>query len=67
MSDWLTIVSLLEAPLIITASALAGWVMKTKLKNRMAAKLGRRVEDRELVSLSSWMNATDVAQMKQNR
>ena len=67
MSDWLTIVSFLEAPLIITASALAGWVMKTKLKNRMAAKLGRRVEDRELVSLSSWMNATDVAQMKQNR
>jgi hypothetical protein len=56
MSDWLTIVSLLEVPLIISASALSVWMVKTKLKKRMAAKLGRKVEDRELVSLSSWMN-----------
>jgi hypothetical protein len=67
MSDWLTIGYLLEVPLIIAASALSVWVVKTKLKKRMEAKLGRKVEDRELVSISSWMNAPDVPQMKRNR
>jgi len=67
MSDWLIIIDLLEVPLIITASALSVWVVRNKLKKRMEAKLGRRVEVRELVSISSWMSAPDVAQGEQNQ
>lgn len=59
MSDWLYIIELLEAPLIIIGSGLSVWLVKKKLKRRMEAKLGRKVEDRELVSISTWMKAPD--------
>lgn len=60
MSDVFAILSMLEVPLIIIGFALSAWVLKKKVKKMMEAKLGRRVEDRELVSISSWMNAPDV-------
>jgi hypothetical protein len=35
------------------------WIRKLILKKRLSAGLGRGVSDRELTSLTSWMNASD--------
>jgi hypothetical protein len=60
MSDLFAVLSILEGPLIIIAFAVSAFLLKKKVKKMMEARLGRRVEDRELVSISSWMNAPDV-------
>lgn len=57
ISDWITVLSVLEVPLFIVGFAISAFLLKKKLKRTMATKLGRNVEDRELVSISTWMNA----------
>jgi hypothetical protein len=57
ISDWITILSFLEVPLFIVGFAISAFLLKKKLKRLMETKLGRKVEDRELVSISTWMNA----------
>ena len=44
---------------IILASSIGMWIRKLVLKKRLQDGLGRKVEDRELTSISSWMNAQE--------
>jgi len=50
-------------PIIFVAAvivvAIGMWIRKLVLKKRLSAGLGRGVSDRELTSLTSWMNASD--------
>jgi hypothetical protein len=41
--------------LIITG--IIGWVIKIRLKRRMERGLGREVQDRDLTSINTWMEA----------
>lgn len=42
------------------------WVGKLTLKKQLSKNLGRKVSDRELTSISTWMEATPPSQ-SQNR
>jgi hypothetical protein len=43
--------------LIAIIVGVIGWLIKLGLKSRMQRGLGRKVEDRELTSIASWMDA----------
>jgi hypothetical protein len=38
---------------------LIAWVTNRTIKNNMSKKLGRKVKDHEVTSISAWMNADD--------
>lgn len=38
-------------------SSFIGWMAKIMLKRRMERGLGRKIEDRELTSINTWMEA----------
>lgn len=40
---------------VIPVKGFAAWLEKRELKANMEARLGRPVEDRELVSIAAWM------------
>lgn len=46
---------ILIASLIV--SGVASWMIKFMLRRRMERGLGRKVEDRELTSINTWMEA----------
>lgn len=52
--------------IIIIVGAVIALVSKFSAKGRMESKLGRQVEDHELVSLNSWMKAKPEAGKEQN-
>jgi hypothetical protein len=37
--------------------AIAAWIGTVQARRKMGKKLGRKVEERELTSLSTWMDA----------
>ena len=55
---------LLYALIFMALVALFLFVHKVVYKRRMERALGRKVDDRELTSLSSWMSAEDEKEKK---
>jgi hypothetical protein len=43
--------------ILIIGSGITTWLVKRKMKRRMEGLLQRKVENHELISISSWMNA----------
>jgi hypothetical protein len=39
----------------IIFTAISSWILKIKMKRRMQRGLGRKVSDRELTSITTWM------------
>jgi hypothetical protein len=48
---------ILSAAIIFVISGVGMWLRKRYLKKVMEKGLGRKVEDRELTSISEWMDA----------
>jgi hypothetical protein len=48
---------LLSTAIVIALGGLGMWLRKRHLKKVMEQGLGRKVEDRELTSISEWMDA----------
>ena len=44
---------------IVIVTSIAAWVLKVRLKRRMEKGLGRKVDDSELTSISTWMKVPD--------
>lgn len=43
------------------------WIAKRQIKRQMELKLGRKVDDGELTSITGWMKAHDTADEEINR
>ena len=43
---------------LLIISGILGWIVKVILKRRLEKGLGRKAEDHELTSISSWMAAS---------
>jgi hypothetical protein len=46
---------IIAAIIIIGVSGISSWLLKRRLKGEMESKLGRKVNDSELTSISAWM------------
>ena len=44
---------------VIVGTSISAWVLKVRLKKKMERGLGRKVDESEMTSISSWMKVTD--------
>jgi hypothetical protein len=49
---------------IIIFTAISSWIVKIKMKKRMERGLGRKVSDREITSINTWMNVPSEEQAR---
>ncbi len=52
-----TTISILSTAIVLMIGGVGMWLRKRYLKKVMEKGLGRKVEDRELTSISEWMDA----------
>jgi hypothetical protein len=45
--------------IVLIIIGLIAWITNRTIKNSLSKKLGRKVKDHEVTSLSAWMNADD--------
>lgn len=53
--------ALAASVLLVLSLGVMGWRLKRRLKERMERGLGRRVDDSELTSITTWMRIPDQA------
>jgi len=44
---------------VVVGTSISAWILKIKLKKKMERGLGRKVNENELMSISSWMKVPD--------